>query len=167
MAPPATQPPFRIGFGYDVHRFAEGRALWLGGVKLDYHLGLDGHSDADVLLHAICDAILGAAGLRDIGYHFPNTDARWKGIDSKLLLTESYRLAQAEGYTLGNVDCTLVAEAPKINPHITTMQGAIAGAMPGVEPSQIGIKATTNEGMGFVGREEGMAAYAVALLLRN
>lgn len=167
MAQQSQLAPFRIGFGYDVHRFAAGRALWLGGIQLEYHLGLDGHSDADVLLHAICDALLGAAGLRDIGYHFPNTDARWKGVDSKLLLTESYRLAQAEGYTLGNLDCTLVAEAPKINPHLDAMKAAIAGALGDVSMGQIGIKATTNEGMGFVGREEGMAAYAVVLLLRN
>lgn len=156
--------PVRIGFGFDVHQLTEGRDLWLGGVQIPHTHGLLGHSDADVLLHAICDAILGAAGLRDIGHYFPNTEERWRGADSKILLAESYRLAQAEGYALGNLDCTLVAEAPKINPHLPAMKAAISNVL-GCTEGQIGIKATTNEQMGFLGRREGMAAYAVALLM--
>lgn len=161
--PPAT-PPFRIGLGYDVHPFAEGRALWLGGIEVPHPKGLAGHSDADVLLHAICDAILGAAGLPDIGHYFPNSDPQWRGADSKRLLAQSYAAAQAEGYSLGNLDCTLIAEAPKISPYLMAMKAAIAGVL-GCTPTQIGIKATTNERMGFVGREEGIAAMAVALLV--
>lgn len=159
---------FRIGFGYDVHRLAAGRALWLGGIRLDYHLGLEGHSDADVLIHAVCDALLGAVGLRDIGHHYPNTDPRWAGADSKLLLAQCYALVLAQGYRLGNIDCTLVAEAPKINPHVVAMQAAMASAMGhGVKGADISIKATTNEGIGFIGRQEGMAALAVALVLQG
>ena len=139
----------------------------LGGVEFDHPLGLLGHSDADVLLHAVCDALLGAAALRDIGHHFPNTDERWRGADSKELLRASYALVQAQGWTLGNLDCTVVAEAPKINPRIGEMQAAMAGVMPGVRVGQLSIKATTNEGIGFVGRGEGIAAYAVCVLLQR
>ena len=155
----------RIGFGYDVHRWVEGRELWLGGVQIPHSLGLLGHSDADVLIHAICDALLGAAGLQDIGYHFPDTDERFKGIDSKILLRETMRLVFAEGFEVENIDSTLCAERPKINPHIPEMKRVLSEII-GVENSRVGIKATTNEQMGFVGREEGIAAYAV-VLLRN
>jgi 2-C-methyl-D-erythritol 2,4-cyclodiphosphate synthase len=157
----------RIGFGYDVHRFAEGRRLFLGGVEFIHPVGLLGHSDADVLLHAVCDALLGAAALRDIGHHFPNTDARWEGADSKELLRASYELVRGQGYSLGNLDCTVVAEAPKINPRIAEMQAAMVAVMPGVSEGQLSIKATTNEGIGFVGRGEGIAAYAVCVLLAS
>lgn len=164
---------FRVGIGYDVHALITGRELWLGGVLIPHTHGLDGHSDADALLHAICDAILGAAGLPDIGHYFKNTDERWRGADSKLLLRESYAYARKEGYVIGNIDATLIAEAPKINPHIAAMKTAIIGSLNGIseeyhdEPiflAQIGIKATTNEGLGFAGRKEGIAAMAVALL---
>lgn len=139
----------------------------LGGVEFDHPVGLLGHSDADVLLHAVCDALLGAAALRDIGHHFPNSDERWRGADSKELLRASYALVQAHGWTLGNLDCTVVAEAPKVNPRIAEMQAAMASVMPGVRAGQLSIKATTNEGMGFVGRGEGIAAYAVCVLLQS
>lgn len=155
--------PYRIGQGYDVHRFEEGRELWLGGVKIDYPLGLKGHSDADVLLHAISDALLGALALRDIGYHFPDTDPKYKGADSKVLLKEVEALVAKEGYKIGNIDATIVAEQPKINPHVETMQSLIAGIL-SVEPNQISIKATTNEKMGFTGRKEGILALATALV---
>ncbi|MBR8765400.1 2-C-methyl-D-erythritol 2,4-cyclodiphosphate synthase [Porphyromonas levii] len=155
--------PYRIGQGYDVHRFEEGRELWLGGVKIDYPLGLKGHSDADVLLHAISDALLGALALRDIGYHFPDTDPKYKGADSKVLLKEVGALVAKEGYKIGNIDATIVAEQPKINPHVETMQSVIAGIL-SVEPNQISIKATTNEKMGFTGRQEGILALATALV---
>lgn len=155
--------PYRIGQGYDVHRFEEGRELWLGGVKIDYPLGLKGHSDADVLLHAISDALLGALALRDIGYHFPDTDPKYKGADSKVLLKEVGALVAKEGYKIGNIDATIVAEQPKINPHVETMQSVIAGIL-SVEPNQISIKATTNEKMGFTGRKEGILALATALV---
>lgn len=155
--------PYRIGYGYDVHRFEEGRELWLGGVKIDYPFGLKGHSDADVLLHAISDALLGALALRDIGYHFPDTDPKYKGADSKVLLKEVGALVAKEGYKIGNIDATIVAEQPKINPHVETMQSVIAGML-SVEPNQISIKATTNEKMGFTGRQEGILALATALV---
>ena len=154
---------FRIGQGYDVHRLTEGRDLWLGGVRIPFEKGLLGHSDADVLLHAICDAILGALALRDIGYHFPDTDPKYKGADSKALLSEILKLTEAKGYRIGNIDATVIAERPKINPHIPSMVTVIAGLLR-TEESQISIKATTNEKMGFAGREEGIAAMAVALL---
>lgn len=154
---------FRIGFGYDVHPLEEGRELWLGGIKLDYEKGCAGHSDADVLIHAICDALLGAANLRDIGFHFPNTDSRWKGADSKILLKEVCRILRENGYEIGNIDASLALEAPKINPHIKAMQTALAEAM-SVPENDISIKATTNEKLGYVGREEGANAYAVALI---
>ena len=156
--------PFRIGQGYDVHRFAEGRELWLGGVQIPFERGLLGHSDADVLLHAICDALLGALALRDIGYHFPDTDPKYKGADSKVLLREVLRLVRERGYEVGNVDATVIAERPKINPHIPSMVTIIADILE-VEEECISLKATTNEKMGFAGREEGIAAMAVALLI--
>ncbi len=153
----------RVGMGYDVHQLVEGKDLWLGGVKLEHSKGLSGHSDADALIHAICDALLGAAGMRDIGHHFPNTDNRFKGIDSKLLLAETVKLIGDRGFVIGNVDATLVIEAPKVNPHIDAMKHALAPIM-NISIEDIGIKATTNETMGFVGRQEGVAAYAVALI---
>jgi 2-C-methyl-D-erythritol 2,4-cyclodiphosphate synthase len=155
---------FRVGFGYDVHRWAEGRPLWLGGVRIPHSQGLAGHSDADVLLHAVCDALLGAVGERDIGYHFPDTDPRYKGASSDRFLQEAQRLAQQAGYQLGNLDATLVAEAPKLNPHVPAMQASLARLLQ-CEAGRINLKATTNEKMGFVGRNEGMAAYAVVLLV--
>jgi 2-C-methyl-D-erythritol 2,4-cyclodiphosphate synthase len=153
----------RVGFGYDVHRLVEGRPLVLGGVTIPHSLGLDGHSDADVLVHALMDALLGAAGLRDIGFYFPPADPTYKGADSVQLLTKVVALLREEGYRAVNVDMTLLAERPKINPHVEAMRSKLGEAL-GLGPRQIGIKATTNEGLGFVGREEGMAAYAVALL---
>lgn len=160
------QVPFRTGFGYDVHRFAPGRELWLGGVLIPFECGLLGHSDADVLLHAICDALLGAAALRDIGYHFPDTDPQYKGADSTVLLREIGRIIGEKGYAVGNIDATIVAERPKINPHVPAMQSRIADVL-GIMVDQISIKATTNEKMGFTGREEGMMAYATALIYRT
>ena len=157
---------YRIGMGYDVHRLVEGRELWLCGVKLEHSLGLLGHSDADVAIHALCDALLGAACLRDIGYHFPDTDPQYKGIDSRKLLVEVMRLLAEKGYQLGNCDITICAERPKINPHIPAMQAELARCM-NCDPSQVSIKATTTERLGFVGREEGIAAHAVALLIHN
>jgi 2-C-methyl-D-erythritol 2,4-cyclodiphosphate synthase len=153
----------RVGFGYDMHRFAEGRDLWIGGVKLDYPKGLLGHSDADVLIHAICDALLGAANLRDIGYHFPDTSPDFKDADSKILLTKCITLLKEKGYRVGNIDSTICAEQPKLNPHIPAMQQKLADLM-GVDSDVVSIKATTSEKMGFVGREEGITAYAVALI---
>ena len=151
----------RVGIGYDVHQLKEGRPLILGGVQIHHHAGLDGHSDADVLMHAICDAVLGAIGEGDIGSFFPNTDPEWKDAPSKVFLEEAARQVAAQKGRLVNVDAMLIAEAPKIGPHIETMKKNIAGAL-GVTPNAIGIKATTNETMGFVGRGEGMAAHAVA-----
>jgi 2-C-methyl-D-erythritol 2,4-cyclodiphosphate synthase len=156
----------RIGFGYDVHPLGLERELWLGGIKLDFEKGCVGHSDADVLLHAICDALLGAANLRDIGFHFPNTNPKYKGADSKLLLKEVIDLLDKNGYAVGNVDATLSLEAPKINPHITKMQEVIAPIM-NVSINDISIKATTNEGLGYVGKGEGVNAYAVALIYKK
>ena len=155
----------RVGFGYDVHQMQEGHPFILGGVQLDHHSGTFGHSDADVLAHAICDAILGAANLEDIGYHFPNTDMRWKGVNSLLLLQECVRLIGEKGWKLGNIDAMLCIEAPKIKPYIAEMKTRIAEAA-GIGTDDISIKATTNETMGFVGREEGVVAYAVCLIGR-
>ncbi|MFN0202940.1 MAG: 2-C-methyl-D-erythritol 2,4-cyclodiphosphate synthase [Bacteroidia bacterium] len=157
---------FRIGFGYDTHRLVEGRKLILGGVEIPHKTGLLGHSDADVLLHTICDALLGAANLRDIGFHFSDTDAQYKGIDSKILLKESYRLVKEKGYVLGNIDATIIAEKPKINPHIPAMQQIIAEILE-TEIDNISIKATTNEKMDAPGREESMIAQAVALIIKK
>lgn len=154
----------RIGFGYDVHSFAPSRELWLGGIQVDYEQGLLGHSDADVLIHALCDAILGAANLRDIGYHFPDTEGNeYTNIDSKILLGRVMEMVRAKGYELENCDCTICAQAPKLSAYIPTMQQCLAQVM-GVDIDQVSIKATTTEHLGFVGRKEGIAAQAVALL---
>ena len=155
----------RVGFGYDVHKLVENRDLWLGGIKIDYELGLLGHSDADVLIHAICDALLGAANMRDIGYHFPDTAAETLNVDSKILLKKTMDLIATKGYTLGNIDATVCAERPKINPHIPAMCKCLAEII-GCDEDAVSIKATTSERMGFVGREEGMAAYAVCLIVK-
>ena len=155
----------RVGFGFDVHPLGEGREMWIGGIKIKFEKGCVGHSDADVLLHAICDALLGAANLRDIGFHFPNTDAKYKGTDSKTLLAEVVKLLKEHGYAIGNVDSTLSLEAPKINPHINSMQGILAPIME-ISENEISIKATTNEGLGYVGKGEGVNAYAVALIYK-
>lgn len=153
----------RVGFGYDVHKLTDDRELWLGGIKIDHSKGLLGHSDADVLLHAICDALLGAANLRDIGFHFPDTAAEYKNVDSKILLKKTYDVLAEKGYTVGNIDATICAERPKINPHIPAMQNVIAEILR-IDVDDISIKATTSEKMGFIGREEGFSAYAVALI---
>jgi 2-C-methyl-D-erythritol 2,4-cyclodiphosphate synthase len=153
----------RVGFGYDVHRLVEGRELWLGGVRLEHSLGLLGHSDADVLIHALCDALLGAANLRDIGYHFPDTSNEFAGIDSKILLARTMQLIHEAGYTFGNADITVAAERPKLNPHIPTMKQTLASVMQ-TDEDNISIKATTTERLGFTGREEGIAAYATVLI---
>ena len=154
----------RIGLGYDVHRIASDRELWLGGVKINTDFGLLGHSDADVLIHAICDAILGAANMRDIGYHFPpKAGNEFENIDSKILLKRTLDIVAEKGYTIGNIDCTICAERPKLNPHIPQMQETLAQVM-GIDVDDISIKATTTEKLGFTGREEGISAYAVVLL---
>lgn len=155
----------RVGFGYDVHPLGDGRELWLGGVQLEFDKGCVGHSDADVLLHAVCDALLGAANLRDIGFHFPNSDPRYKGADSKLLLAEVVRLLKEHRYAVGNIDATLSLEAPKVNPHIPRMQEVLAPIL-GVSTNDVSIKATTNEKLGYVGRGEGVNAWAVALIYK-
>ena len=156
----------RIGLGYDVHRFDKDRELWLGGIKIDYEQGLLGHSDADVLIHAICDALLGAANMRDIGYHFPDTAGEFKNIDSKILLSKTVQLIRTKGYEIGNIDATICAEKPKLNPYIPQMQTVLAQVM-NISEDDISIKATTSEKLGFVGREEGIAAQAVVLLTPN
>lgn len=153
----------RIGHGYDVHRLVQGRDLILGGVNIPYELGLDGHSDADVLLHAVMDALLGAAGLRDIGYHFPDTDPRYKGADSMELLKEVGRKLTAAGYRVGNIDVTMIAQRPKLKEHIPTMAKNIAAALK-IEETRVNVKATTEEKLGFTGTGEGMACHAVCLL---
>jgi 2-C-methyl-D-erythritol 2,4-cyclodiphosphate synthase len=153
----------RVGFGFDVHQIRENHPFILGGVALDHHSGAYGHSDADVLVHAICDALLGAANLRDIGYHFSNTDPRWKGISSLILLKECIKLVSNEGWKVGNIDAMICLEAPKINPYIPQMKKNIADAM-SISEDEISIKATTNEKLGFIGREEGIVAYAVCLI---
>jgi len=153
----------RVGFGFDVHQLVEEHPFILGGVKLDHSSGAFGHSDADVLVHAICDALLGAANLRDIGFHFSNTDDRWKGISSLILLKECVSLLNQKGWNLGNIDAMLCLEAPKINPYIPQMKINIAEAA-GISEEDISIKATTNETMGFIGRKEGLVAYAVCLI---
>ena len=153
----------RIGFGYDVHALTEGRELWLGGIRIEHPYGLMGHSDADVLIHAICDALLGAANMRDIGHHFPDTSGKYKNIDSKILLLETMRLVREAGYELGNIDATITAEQPKLNPYIPEMQKTLAEVM-NVPTNDISIKATTTEKLGFTGRREGIAAYVVALI---
>lgn len=156
----------RIGFGFDVHRFAENRELWIGGIKIPYDKGLLGHSDADVAIHALCDAILGAAALRDIGFHFPDKDPKYKGIDSKKLLTEVGKLLSDAGYDYGNADITICAEEPKMNPYIPEMQEALAKCL-NCDASDISIKATTTEKLGFTGRGEGIAAYATVIVAKK
>ena len=152
--------------GYDVHRLAEGRDLWLGGIKVEHSLGLDGHSDADVLIHAICDALLGAANMRDIGYHFPDNSNQYLNIDSKILLRKTVELIESKGYQVGNIDATICAERPKLNPFIPQMQQCMADVI-GIDAEDISIKATTTEKLGFTGREEGMSAYAVVLIQKD
>ena len=153
----------RVGFGFDVHKLVEGRDLCMGGIKIEHSLGLLGHSDADVLIHAICDALLGAANMRDIGYHFPDTSADTLDIDSKILLKKTVDLIATKGYTLGNIDATICAERPKINPHIPAMKACLANII-GCEEDDVSIKATTTEKLGFTGREEGISAYATVLI---
>ena len=153
----------RVGMGYDVHRLVEGRELWMGGIRIDHQMGLLGHSDADVLIHAICDALLGAANMRDIGYHFSDTAAETLNVDSKILLAKTVALIASRGYRIGNIDATVCAERPKLNPHVPAMKACLAQVM-GVDEDSISIKATTTERLGFTGREEGISAYAVALI---
>ncbi len=155
----------RTGFGYDVHQLREGLPFWLGGIQVPHTHGALGHSDADVLIHVICDALLGAANLRDIGFHFPDTDPQYKGIDSKRLLAGSGAPAAEKGYEMGNIDSTICLEAPKVNPHIPEMQRVLAEVM-GIAEDDISIKATTTEKLGFVGRREGVAAYATVLIVQ-
>lgn len=156
----------RVGFGFDVHKLVEGRDLWLGGIKIPHSLGLLGHSDADVLIHAICDALLGAANMRDIGYHFPDTSADTLDIDSKILLKKTIDLIATKGYRLGNIDATICAERPKINPHVEKMKECLASVM-NADVEDISIKATTTEKLGFTGREEGISAYATVLIYKD
>lgn len=156
----------KVGFGFDVHQLKENHPFVLGGILLDHHKGAFGHSDADVLVHAICDALLGAANLRDIGHHFKNTDEQWRGISSLILLTECVKMLSEKGYEINNVDAMLCLEAPKINPHVPEMKVRIAKAM-SIDVEDISIKATTNETMGFIGREEGVVAYAVCLIQKG
>lgn len=155
----------RVGMGYDVHRLVAGRDLWLGGIRIEHDMGLLGHSDADVLIHAICDAMLGAANMRDIGYHFPDTSADTLGIDSKILLRKTVGLLLSKGYKVGNVDATVCAEQPKLNPHVPAMKSCLAEIME-ISEDDISIKATTTEKLGFTGRKEGISAYAVVLVER-
>lgn len=156
----------RVGMGFDVHQLEEGKDLWLGGIKLEAKKGAVGHSDADVLIHAICDALLGAANLGDIGFHFANTDPRWKGMQSIFFLQEVTKMIRGKGWQIENLDCSLCLEKPKINPHIPAMKQVLAPTM-GISEGDISIKATTNERMGYVGREEGVNAYAVVLLRKD
>ena len=156
----------RVGFGFDVHRLVLDRELWLGGIKIEHSLGLLGHSDADVLIHAICDALLGAANMRDIGYHFPDTSADTLNIDSKILLKKTIDLIATKGYRLGNIDATVCAERPKINPHVEAMKACLAKVMD-TDEENISIKATTTEKLGFTGREEGISAYATVLIEKD
>lgn len=156
----------RVGFGFDVHRLVPGRELWLGGIRLEHELGLLGHSDADVLIHAICDALLGAANMRDIGYHFPDNSADFKNIDSKILLAKTVELIAGKGYRIGNVDAMVCAERPKLKNRIPEMQEVLAKVM-GVDADDVSIKATTTEKLGFTGREEGISAYATVLIEKD
>ena len=160
------QLPFRIGQGYDCHALVEGRKLIIGGVDIPHHVGLLGHSDADVLLHAITDSILGAAALGDIGKHFPDTDVQFKGADSRTLLKEAARRVVATGYSIGNIDCTIIAQRPKMAPHIPSMRANIAEDL-GLDISQVNVKAKTNEKLGYLGREEGIAAESIAMLIAS
>ncbi len=159
-----TPTPFRVGMGYDVHKLVAGRDLILGGIKIENDRGLLGHSDADVLIHAICDALLGAANMRDIGYHFPDTSDETLNMDSKIILKKTVELIATKGYIVGNIDATVCAERPKLNPHIPAMQECLAKVI-GCDPDAVSIKATTTEHLGFTGREEGISAYAVALIV--
>lgn len=156
----------RVGFGFDVHQLVEGRELWLGGIRLEHEKGLLGHSDADVLIHAICDALLGAANMRDIGYHFPDTAGEFKNIDSKILLKKTVELIATKDYAVGNIDATICAERPKLKPHIPAIQQTLSEVM-GVDEDDISIKATTTEKLGFTGREEGISAYATVLITKE
>jgi 2-C-methyl-D-erythritol 2,4-cyclodiphosphate synthase len=156
----------RVGLGYDVHQLEEGRDFYLGGIKLESDKGATGHSDADVLIHAICDALLGAANLRDIGYHYSNKDPRWSGMDSKFFLKDVTCMLHERGWQIENVDCTICLEAPKVNPHIDEMKKVLAPLM-SIEVDDVSIKATTSEKLGYVGREEGVNAYAVALIIKK
>lgn len=156
----------RVGMGFDVHRLVEGRDLWMGGVKMNHAKGLLGHSDADVLIHAICDALLGAANMRDIGFHFPDTAGEFENIDSKILLRKTVALIADKGYAVGNVDATICAERPKMNPVIPQMKAVLAEIM-GIDEEDVSIKATTTERLGFTGREEGISAYAVVLIEKD
>lgn len=156
----------RVGMGFDVHKLVENRDLWLGGIKIPHTHGLLGHSDADVLIHAICDAMLGAANMRDIGYHFPDNGAEFEGIDSKILLRRTTGIIASKGYRVSNIDCTICAERPKINPHIPTMQAVLAPII-GVDTDAVSIKATTTERLGFTGRMEGISAYATVLIIKE
>jgi 2-C-methyl-D-erythritol 2,4-cyclodiphosphate synthase len=155
----------RVGFGFDVHPLEKGRPFWLGGIQLEAEKGAAGHSDADVLIHALCDALLGAAGLRDIGYHFPNTDTRWKDCDSKHFLREVVNMLQVRGWHIINADCTICLEKPKVNPHISEMKSVLAPIL-GIDTEDLSVKATTGEKLGYVGREEGVCAFAVCLIQR-
>lgn len=157
--------PFRVGMGYDVHKLVEGRKLILGGIEIENDKGLLGHSDADVLIHAICDALLGAANMRDIGYHFPDTSEATLNMDSKIILRKTVELIKTKGYGVGNIDATVCAERPKLNPHIPDMQKCLAKVI-GCDPDAVSIKATTTEKLGFTGRQEGISAYAVALIYK-
>ena len=156
----------RVGMGFDVHKLVKGRDLWIGGIKLEHELRLLGHSDADVLIHAICDALLGAANMRDIGYHFPDTSDEFDGIDSKILLRKTCELIREKGYEIGNIDATICAERPKMNPHIPEMKFVLAECM-SIDTDDVSIKATTTEKLGFTGREEGISAYAVVLIQKQ
>ena len=156
----------RVGFGFDVHQLKKGYDFWLGGIKIEHNKGAVGHSDADVLIHAICDALLGAAAMRDIGYHFPDTSLQYKGIDSKILLEDVVKMLKKENFEIGNIDVTLCLQSPKINPYINSMKDALTSVMQ-IAHEDISIKATTTEKMGYVGREEGVSAYAVALIIKN
>lgn len=157
--------PFRVGHGYDVHQLEENRPFWLGGIQIPHTHGAKGHSDADIICHVICDALLGAANLRNIGYHFSDKDPQWKGVDSKLLLARVLEMIREKGYEVGNVDVTVVLQEPKLNPHIPAMKAVLAGVMQ-VDEEELSIKATTSEHLGFVGKKEGIAAHAVALIVR-
>ncbi|MFN6944997.1 MAG: 2-C-methyl-D-erythritol 2,4-cyclodiphosphate synthase [Cytophagaceae bacterium] len=156
----------RVGFGYDVHQLKEGLDFWLGGIKIPHSHGALGHSDADVLIHVICDALLGAANMRDIGFHFPDKDPEYKGIDSKILLRKVVEIIKNNGYTIGNIDCTICLQEPKVNPYVPEMKKTLAGVM-GIDEDDVSIKATTTEHLGFVGKKEGVAAYAVVLITKN
>ena len=160
------KPNIRIGYGYDVHRLAEGVDFWLGGIKVAHHSGAYGHSDADVLIHVICDALLGAANMRDIGFHFSDKDPKYKGIDSKILLRDVLGLIKEKGYLIGNIDCTICLQEPKVNPYVPEMKSCLAEVME-ISEEDVSIKATTTEKLGFVGTEEGVSAHAVALIYKS